>query len=224
MSFVKLIAAVVLTTCTLEGFAQEDVPTFKASAASALVWDNNSAQSSASSTIWDPLTGNEIHRLSAGGVEVSSRVGYERVSPSTAGKLLNFTTTIANNTESDLSVRYGGARIEGRVAPLLWVAPARKDFNDHDRKEVWDLSRMYCFKSGFASVENFFSGHAPKTFTVRPNSSMTISFVARDPRTSSAQCSVDGCHITGTIRYYITVNHKDFVFVWPGRSVVYCGE
>lgn len=224
MSFVRLTAAIFFTIFTLNSFAQEDVPTFKASAASALVWDSNSSQSSTSSTIWDPLTGNEIHRLSSGGVEVSSRVGYERVSASTAEKLLNFTTTIANSTESNLSVRYGGARIEGRAAPLLSVAPTKKGSDGHDGREIWELSKMYCFKSGFASIENFFSGHVNKTFTVPPKASMTVSFVAKDPRYSSAQCSVDGCHIKGTIRYYITVNHKDFVFVWPGRSVVYCGE
>ena len=24
--------------------------------------------------------------------------------------------------------------------------------------------------------------------------------------------------------YYVTINLRDYVFVWSGRSVVYCGE
>jgi hypothetical protein len=210
---------------TLGAFGQNGLPTFKVNAKSALVWDKDSPASATSFIIWDPLTGNEIHKLSAGGVEVSSLMGYERESPSKAGKLLNYTTTIANNTDSDLSVQYGGARVDGQATLPLWVALTNKGVRKRDRKDIWELSKMYCFKTGFASSENFFSGHAiSKIFTVRPKTAMTISSVTKDPRSSSVRCSVDGCRITGTIRYYITVNRKDYVFVWPGPAVVYCGE
>jgi hypothetical protein len=209
----------------ISAFPQDSVPTFKANTSSALVWDSNSPDNASSSLIWDPLTGREIHKLSSGGVEVSSIVGYERVSLSRAGPLLNYTTTIANNTASDISVQYGGVSIDGHAALPLWIALTNKRSNKHDRKEIWELSKMYCFKTGFASSENFFSGDAPsRTFTVLPKSAVTISSVTQDPRHSPLRCSLEGCRFTGTIRYYINVKRKDYVFVWPGRSVVYCGQ
>lgn len=223
MKWIRRIAIGVVFTISM--LAQDSLPTFKVNAESALVWDKDSPESAHSFVIWDPLTGNEIHKLSAGGVEVSSLMGYERVSSSKAGKLLNYTTTIANNTDSDLSVRYGGASVDRHAALPLWVAVNNKKFKKRDRPEIWELSKMHCFKSGFASSENFFSSHTiGKVFTVRPQTAMTISSVMMDPRSSSVLCSVDGCHIKGTIRYYITVNRKDYVFVWPGHSVIYCGE
>jgi len=211
--------------CIVKGFGQNDLTTFKANASSAVVWDNDSPTSPSSSIVRDPLTGREMHRLSSGGVEVTSLVGYESVSSSNAGKLLNYTTTIANNTDSELSVQYGGASVDGHTALPLWVAISSKGVKKSDRKKVWVLSKMHCFKTGFSSSENFFSAHTPsKIFVVSPRTTMTISSVTLDPRHFSALCSLDGCHITGTLRYYITVNRKDYVFVWPGSSVVYCGE
>jgi hypothetical protein len=205
--------------------AQNDIPTFKVNTASALVWDNDSNNRSGASVIFDPQTGNEIHKLSSGGIEVSSILGYERVDSSKAGKLINYTTTIANNTDADLSVEYGGASVDSHRALPLWVALTNKGSHKRDRKEIWELNKMHCFKAGFVSHENFFSANAlSKVFTVRPKTALTISSVTMDPRSSSVRCSIDGCHIIGTIRYYITVGRKDYVFVWPGRSVVYCGK
>lgn len=189
------------------------------------MWDENSLESATSSIIRDPLTGDEIHKLSYAGIEVSSRMGYERISLSKVGELLNYTTIIANNTDSDVSVEYGGARVDGRAAMPLRIALTNKGVNKHDRKNVWELSKMYCFKTGFASSENFFSADdSSRSFKVRPRTALTISSVTKDPRNLPLLCSVDGCHFTGTIRYYIRVARTDYVFVWPGRSVVYCGE
>jgi hypothetical protein len=219
----KLTAAAVLFAVST--FAQTDIPTFKVQTRSALVWDEVFPGNASSSIVWDPLTGREIHKLKSGGVEVSSLVGYERVSLNTVFKLLNYTTTIANNTDSDLSVQYGGAVVDGHTALPLWVAPTNKRFRKRDRNKIWELSKMHCFSTGFSSQENFFSAdNLSKIFTIRPRTALTISSVTMDPRLSSAVCSVDGCHIKGTIRYYITVNSRDYVFVWPGPSVVYCGE
>jgi hypothetical protein len=210
---------------TLSMFAQNDTPAFRVEARSALVWDKDLPESTTSSIVWDPLTGNEIHKLRSAGVEVSSRIGYERVSSSEVGKLLHYTTTIANHTDSDVSVNYGGASVDGHVATPLWVALTNKGSKKRDRKNVWELSKMHCFKTGFASTKNFFSAHdLSETFTVRPQTAMTISSVTKDPRDYSVRCSLDGCQVTGTVRYYITVNGKDYVFIWPGKSVVYCGE
>ena len=212
--------AFTLTTC-----AQDDTPTFKVEGKSALVWDKDVPNSATTSTVWDPLTGNEIHKLRSPGIEVSSRVGYERVSSGGPGKLLHYTTTVANDTNSDVLVKYGSASVDGYVATPLRVALTNKGLRKRDRKDVWELCKMHCFKTGFTSSENFFSAHdQAKTFTVRAQTAMTISSVAKDPRSYSVLCSLEGCHVTGTLRFYITVNRKDYVFVWPGRSVVYCGE
>ena len=208
---------------TLSTSAQDNIPTFKTETRSSLVWDEAVPNDDTISTIRDPLTGNEIHKLSYGGVEVSSRLGYERVSPETVGKLLNYMTTIANNTDADVSVRYGGASVDGRIASPLPVAPTTNGLSKNERKDLWDLGKMHCFRSNFASSDQFFSAtQSGQTFTVHPKSAATISFVTLDPRNYSALCSIDGCHLKGTVRYYITVDRRDFVFVWPGRSIVDC--
>jgi hypothetical protein len=38
------------------------------------------------------------------------------------------------------------------------------------------------------------------------------------------QSVLDACYVKGTVRYYITVKGTDYVFVWPGYSVAYCGR
>lgn len=219
----KPILALAFAFFTLGTSAQDDIPTFKTQTKSALIWDESAADHGGASSIRDPLTGDEIHKLSYGGIEVSSRLGYEKVSPDQAGKLLNYVTTIANNTESNVSVRYGGASVEGNVTLPLAIGHTR-DMSSRDHKETWDINKLNCFKTRFApSDELFTASSSPQVFTVRPRTAVTVSFVTRDPRESAALCSVDGCHIKGKVRYYITVDHRDYVFVWSGRSIVYCG-
>src|SRR5215469_10696046 len=210
---------------TLTTSAQDNIPTFKTETRSSLVWDEAVLNDDAISTIRDPLTGNEIHKLSYGGIEVSSRMGYERVSPFKADKLLAYITTIANNTNSETTVTFGGADVDGHIVlPLLTVRPGTR-LDKHDHRVAWETSKMHCFNTGFASGELFFSTQtSPNKFIVHPRTGITISFVTKDPRFSSILCSMSGCHITGSVRYYITVNQRDFVFVWPGLSIVYCGE
>lgn len=187
------------------------------------MWDESSPDAGISSKIWDPSTGNEIHKLSYGGIEVSSRLGYEKVNPESAIKLLHYITTIANNTDSDISVRYGGASVDGRVALPVDVTPSGHAINRLEFAEASDRGKTHCFLTGFDPHEFFFSPSTP-TFTVHPRTAVTISFVTKDPRTSNVLCSVDGCHMKGFARYYVAVDHRDFVFVWPGRSIAYCGE
>jgi len=210
---------------TMKAFAQNENPAFKVSARSALVWDESLPDNSTSSKILDPLTGREIHKLSQDGIEVSSRMGYEGVGRGRAGKLVNYTTTVANNTNSDLTVRYGAASVDGHAALPLRVAYTKKGLPKRVRQEVWELSRMHCFRTGFASTENYFSADAPsKSFIVRPQTAMTISAVTKDPRSYPSRCSIEGCQMTGAFRYYINVGGKDYVFVWSGPAIVYCGE
>src|SRR5271167_2300263 len=102
--------------CPILMFAQNGTPTFTAGAASAFVWGEGDDPGAVSSSVRDPVTGNAIHKLSYAGIEVSSRTGYERIGLGEVGELLNFTTTIVNNTESELSVRQGGASVDGHVA------------------------------------------------------------------------------------------------------------
>jgi hypothetical protein len=214
-----------LTSCL---FAQSNPPTLKTEVESAFVWGADSPTGAVSSAIQDPLTGN-VRKLSYGGVEVSSRMGFERVGADEVGTFLNYTTTIINSTDSKVSVRYGGISVDGHLAEPLWVLPPGKKLSKRDRKskqDVADLSKMHCFTSGFLSSANVLSANSSsQPVTVAPGTALTVASVIRDPRSYHAMlCSVEGCYPTGTIRYYLTVNSQDYVFVWPGRSAVYCGK
>jgi hypothetical protein len=194
---------------------------------SAFVWGQDSTSGAVSSTVQDPLTGNAIHRLSYAGIQVSSRIGFERVG-TYQGTFLNYATTIVNSTDSTLSVRYGGISVDGHAASPLWIVPADKKLNKKERKskpDAVELGKIHCFTSGFLSSDSFFSANSTsQILTVAPRTGLTVSSVIRDPRNyHSVLCSVEGCYPTGTIRYYLRVDNKDFVFVWPGRSAVYCG-
>jgi hypothetical protein len=215
-----------LTSCL---FAQSNPPTLKTEVESAFVWGADSPTGAVSSAIQDPLTGNAVRKLSYGGVEVSSRMGFERVGADEVGTFLNYTTTIINSTDSKVSVRYGGISVDGHLAEPLWVLPPGNKLSKRDRKskqDVADLSKMHCFISGFLSSANVLSANSSsQPVTVAPGTALTVASVIRDPRSYHAMlCSVEGCYPTGTIRYYLTVNSQDYVFVWPGRSAVYCGK
>jgi len=209
-------------------FGQDGMPAIKAEVKIAFVWGEDSGSGAVSSTIQDPLTGNPIRRLSYAGIEVSSRMGFEGVSATEVGTFLNYTTTIVNGTDSTLAVRYGGISIDGRVVSLPWVILPGKKLNKRERKNktnVVEPEKMQCFISGFVSTEHLFSADgASQTLTVSPKTALTVSSVIRDPRGYSIRCSVEGCHPIGTVRYYLTVNSQDYVFVWPGRSAIYCGK
>lgn len=220
-----LVVTLALLTFSLFTFAQDDIPIFRADVASAFVWGEDNPFGAVSSSIRDPVTGSAIHKLSHAGIEVSSRAGFESIGIGTSGELLSFATTIVNNTESVLSVRQGGASVDGHLALPLSVVPTMKGLNKKERKQVWELTRMHCFSSGFFPNQNFFSSNASsKVFTVTPKTALTVSFVTKDPRNYSVRCSVEGCYPKGTIRFSVTVNTTDFVFFWPGPSVVHCGK
>ena len=206
-------------------FAQDDPPTFKAKAASAFVWEEDDLSGAVSSNIRDPVTGNAIHKLSHGGIEVSSRAGFERIGPGQAGELLTFTTTIVNNNDSELSVRPGGASFDGHMALPLSVVVSKKGIGKKERAQTWELARIHCFARGDFPIQNFFSQTASSdAFIVGPKKALTVSFVTKDPRNYSVLCSLQGCYPKGMIRFSVTVDATDFVFVWPGRDVAYCGR
>jgi hypothetical protein len=203
-------------------------PVIKTEVMSSFVWGEDSPSGAVSATIQDPLTGNAIHTLNYSGIEVSSRIGFESVGTDEVGTFLSYTTTIVNTTDSSLSVRYGGISVDGHVASPLGVVLPGKKLSKKERKsnpEFVELGKFHCFTSGFLSRDIFFSATAlSQVLTVAPRTALTVSSVIRDPRNyHSVLCSVEGCYPTGTIRYYCKVNDKDYVFVWPGRSAVYCG-
>lgn len=210
---------------TLLSYAQDEIPIFKTEAASAFVWGEENSSGAVSSSVRDPVTGNAIHKLHHGGIEVSSRAGFERVDSGGTAELLSFTTTIVNNTEFELSVRQGGASVDGRVALPLPVVLKKKRLGKRERNQVWELDSMNCFSSGFLPNQVFFSPNASSmVLTVNPKKTLTVSFVIKDPHYNSVLCSVEGCYPKGTTRFSITINATDFVFIWPGRAMVYCGK
>jgi len=206
-------------------FAQKDLTTFKADAASAFIWGEDNQRSAVSSNVRDPATGIAIHKLNHAGVEVSSRAGFERVGSGRPGEYLSFTMTIANTTKTDVALRQGSLSVDGRLARPLRVVLSRKGLNHKQREQVLELAEMDCFSSGFLANDVFFSPDAAsKGFIFSPQRSLTVSFVTKDPRNYSILRSVDGCYPKGTIRFSVTVNTTDFVFVWTGRSMVDCGR
>ena len=216
-----LLAAFSFTSCV---FGQE----IKAEVVSAFVWGEDSPFGAISSTIRDPLTGYAIHKLRYGAIEVISRIGFEGVSADEVGTYLNYTTTIVNGSDSALSVQYGGMSIDGRAVSLPWVVLPDKKLNKRERKNktnVVEPDKMQCFTSGFLSHDHLFSADgSSQTLHVDPKTALTVSSVVRDPRSYPLRCSLEGCHPLGTIRYYVTVNSQDYVFVWPARSAIYCGK
>jgi len=209
-------------------FGQDAIPTIKTEVTSAFVWGQDFPSGAVSSTIRDPLTGNTIRTLSYAGIEVNSRIGFEGIGANEVSIFINYTTTVINSTDSAVSVLYGGISVDGHAASPLSVLPAGKKLSKKELKSKPDfveLGKIHCFTSGFLPPDHFFSVNASsQTLTVVPRSSLTVSSVIRDPRSyHSVQCSVEGCYPTGTIRYYISVDHRDYVFTWLGRSAVYCG-
>jgi hypothetical protein len=222
------IFALTVFAATPRVFGQDGAPAIKAEAISAFVWGQDSSSGAVSSTIQDPLTGNVIRRLSYAGIEVSSRIGFERTGTDQTGTFLNYATTIVNGTDEIALVRYGGIRVDGQLTSPLSVAPAGRKAGKKELKsdrDVVEIGKIHCLTSGFLSGDNWFSADASsQVLTVVPRTALTVSSIVRDPRRYHAVlCSVDGCYPTGTIRYYLTVNSRDYVFVWPGRYAVYCG-
>jgi len=205
--------------------AQNDLITFKADAAGAYIWGEDNQRGAVSSNVRDPVTGNAIHKLNHAGIEVSSRAGFERVGSGRPGEFLSFTTTIVNTSESDVVVRGGNVSVDGRLVRPLPIVPSKKGLNQKQREQVLELGEMNCFSSGFLANDVFFSPDAvANDFVISRQRALTVSFVTKDPRYYSILCSVDGCYPKGTIRFSVTINTTEFVFVWPGRSMVDCGR
>jgi hypothetical protein len=218
--FLSLIAA----GCAL---GQSDVATFKVEARSAFVWGEDVSSGAKSWTVKDPLTGTETLKLSHEGVEVSSRMGFEKLHREDAAELIAFTTTIVNNTEAKLEVEAAGVTVDGHLASLLSVNSSRKSQKKEPktRTNMVESGKLYCFSSGFLSSENFLSRvDAPSLWVVNPRATLTVSGVIWDPRHGSMLCSAEGCFPKGSLRYAIRVGGHEYIFSWAGRSIVNCGR
>lgn len=211
------IIALTLFTC-----AQDGVSVFKTQAASAFVWGQSNVSGVVSTNIQDPLTGNAIRSISHDGITVNSRAGFKRFKLGRAGELLSFTTTIVNHTPSRLSVRQGPPIVDGRnLFPLPVVVS--KGATRGEREQAHELASASCFSSDPRPDKIVLSSETSSgTFNVVPGGALTISLITKDPRYYSLLCSVEGCYPNGAIRFYVTVNSMDFVFVWAGREMAYC--
>jgi len=211
-----------------QSLAQQETTDFKVDVNSAFVWGNDSPGGAVSSTLEDPLTGRSLPKLSYGGIEVTSRMGFERVGGGRVGEYLEQTTTIVNDSGVSVSLQYGGRSVDGYVTPppLLVANPKKTARKERaDATKTVSLRVLSCFRNGFLASESFFSaGTLSESLSIAPRTALTISSLVKDPRNYSVRCSIEGCHPTGTIRYYLRIGGHDFVFVWPGRSVAYCGK
>jgi hypothetical protein len=220
-----LAVALGIVTLTLLDGAQDNVPIFKAEATSAFVWGEDNLAGAVSSSIQDPLTGNEIRRISHGGVEVSSQARFELASLGHAGELVSFTTTIVNSTHSELSVTQAGASVDGYVALPFPVGLAANKFSNRGHNRAREIARLNCLTDGIPSREPLsYSNASLETVIVDPGKSATISFVTKDPRNYSVLCSIEGCYPKGAIRFIVTVESTDYVFVWAGRDMAHCAK
>jgi hypothetical protein len=155
-------------------------------------------------------------------------MGFEKLRPEQAQEFIGYTTTVVNNTETALSVEYGGITVDGHVVSPLIVAPAGEIIGNKQEKKdanVVEIRGLYCFSSGFLYDRSFLPANEQSLgLTVEPQHSLTVSTVIRDPRHYPILCSTEGCLPKGTIRYAIRVGSHDYVFVWPGRSIANCGK
>jgi hypothetical protein len=149
-------------------------------------------------------------------------MGFEKPRREQPWEFIAYTTTIANSTTKRLSVKFGGITVDGRIVSPLSISDARRRRKNEDSVEI---TRLYCFSSGFLSHEKFFTVNELSTeLTVEPQSSLKVSSIVKDPRHYPILCSVDGCLPKGIIRHSVQVGGHDYIFVWPGRSMVDCGR
>ena len=221
-----VVLAIFVSTVLL---GQETGPIIKTEVVSTFLWGEDARSGAISSIVHDPLTGSALRKLSYDGIEVRARLAYERVSADEAGIFLIHTTTIVNSTATPAIVRYGGVSVDGHAVLPPAIVPAGKKVSRKELKrnpDIVELGRMKCFATSYVSAANVFSANPSSgALTVAPGAALTVSSVFRDPRRyQPLRCSTDGCFPTGTIRYYVTVNGQDYVFVWPGSSAVNCGK
>lgn len=212
---------------SLRVFSQADVPTFKTAVRSTFIWGEDVPAGGISSAIKDPLTGAEIRELKHNDVEVSSRMGFEKLRPEDVAEFIAYSTTIVNNTEKELVVEQGGITVDGHLAAPLSLDSSSQHVKKRSNEGTGEvhIRNLYCFRSGNLPIENVFPLAQPSSAVIiGPKSSSILSGVIRDPRHYPLLCSSDGCFPKGIVRYSIRVGGHDYIFAWNGRSVANCGR
>ena len=213
---------------SVRAFSQADVPTFKAEVTNAFVWGEDAPAGAISSTIKDALTGTQTLKLKHNDVEINSQMGFEKVRPEDVTEFIAYSTTIINNTQTELAVEQRGIAVDGRLVaptPVDSGLARRKKKTSKKSADVVDIRELHCFSSGSLSSEKFFSPQQPSSaIIVEPQSSLTVSGVIKDPRHYPLLCTAEGCSPKGTIRYSVRVGGHEYVFSWNGRSLLNCGR
>jgi hypothetical protein len=137
---ILVLAIVAFAPCVL---GQDGMPMIKATVMSAFVWGEDSTSGSR------PTDRQCDTRMSYAGIEVSSWIGFERVSTAEVGTFLNYTTTIVNSKDSTVSVRHGAITVDGHAASPLWVVLAGKKLNKKERKRWWSSGKSNASRADF---------------------------------------------------------------------------
>jgi len=213
---------------SFRALAQADVPTFKAEVRSTFIWGEDSPMGAISSTIKDPLTGSETLKLKHQDVELNSRMGFEKLRPEDVTEFIAYSTTIINNTPTELTVEQGSISVDSHLVKPLSVDSSIKGVkkkHSPENADVIDVRKLECFNSGNLSSDTFFLQQQPaSSVIVEPQRSLTVSGVIRYPRHYPLLCSADGCFPKGTIRYSIRVGGHEYIFSWNGRTITNCGR
>jgi hypothetical protein len=84
-----------------------------------------------------------------------------------------------------------------------------------------------CFTSGYFPSETLFTGEG-EALTVAPKRAATASFAAAVPRERrvgfDCVASIGPCLPINEVRYYLRGDGQDYVSIWGGGSVPYCGK
>ncbi|HTS08043.1 MAG TPA: hypothetical protein VMP68_20910 [Candidatus Eisenbacteria bacterium] len=213
---------------SLRAFPQAELPTFKAEVRSTFVWGEDAPAGAISSTVKDPLTGTEILKLKHNDVEINSQMGFEKVRPEDVAEFIAYSTTIINNTQTELTVEQRGIAVDGHLVTPLLVNSSTKGTKKRSKEaaSTVDVRNLHCFSSRSLSSENFFSlqQQPSSAIIVEPQSSLTVSGVIKDPRHYPLLCTAEGCSPKGTIRYSVRVGGHEYVFSWNGRLLRNCGR
>jgi hypothetical protein len=208
--------------------SQADVPKFAVEVRNTFIWGEDVPAGAISSSVREPLTGAEILTLKHDGIAVTSRMGFEKLHPEDAAEFIVYASTIVNNTSTELTVESGGIAIDGHlVSPLSTDSSIKgtKQRHSNGGKDVVNVRSLNCFGSGSLASENFLPAQQNSpAMLVKPQSSLTVSVVVRDPRHYPLLCTAEGCFPKGTIRYSIHVGRHEYIFSWSGHSLMNCGR
>lgn len=213
--------------CAACTFAQDEIATFKTEAKSAFVWGQDAPSGAVSWRVKNPLSGSETLKIRYGGIEVSSRIGFEKPHKERMEEVIGYTTTIVNNTAQTMSVQAGEITVDGHIVQPLSISSGQRERKETTKTDPGTIAirTLYCFSSGFLPLEKVLPmNNEASALTVDPQHSLTVSSVIRDPGHYPMLCSVNGCFPKATVRYSIRISGHDFIFIWPGGWIASCGK